>query len=80
MIRAHTKAVREGILAALAEGEATVREIEQRMGVAPVAMLRHLYQMERNGLVRLTRRVQRPSGGSSLTVWVLATPQAERAA
>lgn len=69
-----TQIVREGILAALRQGEAGVREIEARMGFIPATQtLSHLRNMERQGLVRLVARVPNAKnrGGRSITIWAL---------
>lgn len=77
-----TAVVRAGILAALAEGAATVAEIEARMGIKPTtATWRHLRVLERKGEVVLIDRVPstKHAGGVPLTVWALPAQNEERA-
>ena len=79
----HTIALRNGLLAALAQGEATNRELEQRIGfIPPTATWWHMKNLERKGLVKAVRTMPNPnrSGGRPIIVWALTEQSAEIAA
>lgn len=51
--RAHTKVIRSGVLAALQQGPGTVKQIQERMGIASSSLDVHLKQMARNGAIKI---------------------------
>ncbi|HVK81968.1 MAG TPA: winged helix-turn-helix domain-containing protein [Verrucomicrobiae bacterium] len=80
MSTVQTTVIRTAIIAALTEGPATAREIEQRMGVVPGrATSAHLRQLEHEGHVQIHRVINATHGKGRQFVWKLAE-KAERAA
>jgi len=53
-MRAHTKVIRGGVIAALQEGPATLKQIEARMGISTTSLDRHLLQLSHEGVIRVS--------------------------
>lgn len=73
-LAARTRIMRDGIALALAEGPATISDIESRMGVTEHrgTLQRHIMQMEKDGKIKCTgveQRTTRP--GKPAKIWAL---------
>lgn len=68
--------VRRGILARLAQGEATVRELQAPFGISQPAISRHLKLLEQAGLIEGGRAAQsrprrlKPDGLDAARQWI----------